>query len=421
MPQAAGPSPQQQANSLNAFSRMAVVNGVQGSDGLRKGPAVKRTYQLSGGGNFVPANTPQITILPSNVGLLLGFWVQVIATINNTSGFPIQLTDLGPANLLANVQLNDLQNNTRVQCPGWVIALSNSVRNHGQPFGSAMPHNTATDSPINWGSVFAGQISAPPQIPTGQSGVATMWYYVPVAYSDEDLRGVIYINVLNSTVQLILNFAGNGGTVAQNGVTVCQSFAGDATQAVYQATNAGATLANVTQTGVVVNVWQVFYDSIPKDPKFGLLVPVIDASTVYELKQTTLSAIVANQDFPYQFPNYRDILATYLAYVNTAAGGIRTGGVDLNYLEILTANFTAIWKVTPALQAIITRNLIGTDMPPGFYYINTRRKPINSTQFGNIQVIINPLTAGAGAYLMVAIEDFAVQQALSVAGSLAAS
>jgi P3 major capsid protein len=421
MPQAQGQQAQASPQSLNGFARAAIVNGVMGTDGMRKGPAVKRAYQISGGGNFVPANTPQITITPSNVGLLLGFWVEVQLTVSNTSGFPIQLTDLGPANALAQIQLNDLQNNTRIQCPGWLVALSNSVRNHGQPFGSAMPHNTATDSPINWGSVFANQISAPSQIATGTSGVVTMWYYVPVAYSDEDLRGVIYINVLNSTVQLILNFAGNGGTVGQNGVTICQSFAGDGTQAVYQATNAGATLANVTQTNALVNIWQVFYDSIPKDPKYGLLVPVIDASTVYELKQTTLSAIVANQDFPYQYPNYRDILSTFLVYVNNPTGGVRTGGVDMNYLQLLTANFTAIWKKTPALVALETRNLIGTDMPPGMYYLNTRRKPINSTQFGNIQIIINPLTANAGAYLMVGIEDFAVQQALSIAGSLAAS
>lgn len=421
MPQAQGLSPAQQQQSLNGYARKAITDGVMGTDGLRKGPAVKRTYQISGGGNFVPANTPQITITPSNVGLLLGFWVEVQATVLNNSGFPIQLTDFGPANLMAQIQLNDLQNNTRVQCPGWVVAFSNSVRNHGQPFGSAMPHGTATDSPINWGSTFANQLSAPSQIANGQSGIVTMWYYVPVAYSDEDLRGVIYINVLNSTVQLILNFAGNGGTVGQNGVTICQSFTGDATQAVYQATNAGATLASVTQTNVLVNIWQVFYDSIPKDPKYGLLIPVIDASTVYELKQTTLSAIVPNQDFPYQFANYRDILATYLVFVNNPVGGVRTGGTDMNYLEILTANFTAIWKKTAPLVALETRNMIGTDMPPGTYYINTRRKPINSTQFGNIQVIINPSVAAAGAYLMVAIEDFAVQQALSIAGSLAAS
>ena len=423
MPQATTPPGGQQVTpqQLNGFSRKAITEGVMGTDGRKKGPAVKRTYQISGGGTFVPANTPQITLTPSNVGLLVGFWVEVVTVVNNTSTQTVTLTDLGPANLLANIQLNDLQNNTRIQCPGWALALSNSVRNHGQPFGSALVKTTGTDTPINWGSSFASQISAPATIATGNSGTVTMWYWVPVCYSDEDLRGGIYINVLNSTVQLILSFPGNGGTVGQNGVTIATLAPnGDSTQAVYSCA-AGGTLANVTQTSATVTVFQVFYDSIPSDPKFGLLLPPVDLATVYEIKQTTQSAVVSNQDFAYQYPNYRDILATYMAYVSNPVGGVRGNGSDINYLEVLTANFTAIWKKTPALVAVETRNMIGTDMMPGFYYFNTRRKPINSTQFGNIQLIMNPLTVNAGAYQMVAIEDFAVQQTLSIAGSLASS
>lgn len=416
--------PQMDAGTFNQFCRDAITKGVIGSNGMRLGPAAKRTIPISGGGTFVPNNTPQITVTPQNVGLLIGFWVQVVITVNNGSANPINLTDFGPANALANVQLQDLQNNTRIQCPGWLVAFSNSVRNHGQPFGSSMLRTTGMDSPINWGANFAGQISAPQTIPNGQNGVVTMWYFVPVCYSDTDLRGVIYINVLNATVQLILSFAGNGGTVGQNGVTICaKSVAdgGDGTQAVYQCTVGGQNATLVTQTAVTVNVSQVFYDSLPKDPQLGLLIPQLDASTVYEMKQTTQSALVANQDFPYQYPNYRDILSTYVVYVNNPVGGVRGNGTDVNYLQVLTANFTALFKKTPALFALQTRNLIGTDMPPGCYYYNTRQKPINSTQYGNIQFIINPATVNAGAYEMIGIEDFAAQQSLSIAGSLAAS
>jgi hypothetical protein len=38
-----------------------------------------------------------------------------------------------------------------------------------------------------------------------------------------------------------------------------------------------------------------------------------------------------------------------------------------------------------------------------------------------MQLILNPITAAAGAYLLVGTEDFALVQALSTAGSLAAS
>lgn len=420
----ANPTTQQQPQAspaaLNMFARNAITKGVVSSDGKSMlGPAAKRTYQLSGGGVFTPANTQQITITPQNVGLLLGFWVKIVTVVQNGSAVTINRTDFGPANLLANIQLQDLQNNTRIQCPGWLMAFSNSVRNHGQPFGSSLVDTTGIDSPVNWGNNFAGQISAPATIAAGQPGTVTMWYYVPVAYSSDDLRGAIYINVLNSTVQLILGFPGNGGAVGQNGVTICAANGSDSTQAVYVGAAAGS-VAAVTQTSATVSVYQVFYDSIPSDPKYGLLIPQIDASTVYELKQTTQSAMVANQDFPYQYPNYRDILATYMVYVDAAAG-TRAGGTDINYLQLLTANFTAIWKKNPDLVALETRNLIGTDMPPGAYYFNTRRNPVNSNQYGNIQLVMNPSVAAAGAYQMIGIEDFATQQLLGIAGSLAAS
>ena len=74
---------------------------------------------------------------------------------------------------------------------------------------------------------------------------------------------------------------------------------------------------------------------------FAIILPPLDVSTVYELKQTTLTAVVPGQDFPYQYPNYRDIVSTVAVYVNTAATGARGVGADVNYWELLSANFTA--------------------------------------------------------------------------------
>jgi hypothetical protein len=151
------------------------------------------------------------------------------------------------------------------------------------------------------------------------------------------------------------------------------------------------------------------------------LLPILDLSTIYELKQTTQANIVAGQDFPYQYSNFRDFLSTIVGYVGNGTTGARAGGTDLNYIALQSANFTNIIKAEPALFALQTRQKLGVDFPPGFYYFDTRERPISTTQYGNMQLILNAITATNNPYELVAVEDFALVQMLSMAGSLAAS
>ena len=245
-----------------------------------------------------------------------------------------------------------------------------------------------------------------------------MWYYVPLAYAYDspvpDLRGAVYANVVNATMQLNLSFAGNFGTLvaAQN--------ATDATLAMYQGDAAGS-VAAATLSSATVTVYQEYLDQLPMGPN-GVLLPILDLATIYELKQTTqANGITAGQDFPYQYSNFRDFLSTIVGYVNNGTTGARGVGADINYWALQSANFTNIWKVEPALQALMTRQHLQADMPPGFYYFGSREKPISTTQYGNMQLILNAVTAANTPYELVAVEDFALVQTLSMAGSLAAS
>ena len=69
-----------------------------------------------------------------------------------------------------------------------------------------------------------------------------------------------------------------------------------------------------------------------------------------------------------------------------------------------------------------TRQIIGSDLPPGCYYFNSRQKPISTVQFGNMQLLINPAgTIGTGSYLQIGWEDFALVNTLTQAGSLPAA
>jgi hypothetical protein len=406
------------ASQLNAYARAAI-----------KAKSVKMTQQIFAATYGAAANTadvsstqPVINVIPRNVGLIKGFYVKIVATINNQAAETANLTNLGPSNLVQQFQFNDLNNNTRIQTTGWHIAFLNAIKAR-RPYGTALIRGGSSsttggfDSPIGYGNNFAGEIAAPATITSGATtgNVVTMWWWVPLAYSDDDLRGAVYANVVNATMQL--NITLNPHITANSG--------SDSTSAVYQLSAATSSTPSTDAASCVVSqlaitVYQVYMDQLPQGQQ-GVILPVLDLATIYEMKNTVFSSITANQDFPIQYSNFRDFLSTTLIYVNTGATGARVGGTDINYLALQSANFTNIWKKEPALVALETRNHLQADMPLGCYYFGSREKPISTVQYGNMELIINALTAGAGAYALLGYEDFALVQSLSMAGSLAAS
>jgi P3 major capsid protein len=386
-----------------------------------KARAVKMEQQIfsqtftAASGNISGAQ-PVVNVVPRNVGLILGFWVKVAFTLTNGSGVTIDLTDLGPANVLTQIQFNDLNNNTRIQTTGWHVHFINSVKAR-RPFGASWVNGTGFASgpsananfPINWGNNWTQETQAPSTIATTIASPCIMWYWVPLAYSDSDFRGSVYANVVNATMQLNLTF--NPTPVVANGT--------DSTSAIYVGGTAGSVSAAVISSATVT-VYQTYLDQLPTGPG-GVLLPILDLATIYELKNTSVTAITAAQDFPIQYSNFRDFLSTVLIYVNTGATGARGVGADINYLALQSANFTNIWKEEPALVQMKNRNHTQADLPPGCYYFGSREKPISTVQYGNMQLILNAITAGAGAYGLLGYEDFALVQTLSMAGSLAAS
>jgi hypothetical protein len=412
---------QMSAQQINQTARAAI-----------KARSVRMLQQIYSQAIATPVPGQVVTVNPRNVGLILGFWVKVVLTIvNNSTTQAMNLTDFGPANVLSQIQFNDLSNNTRIQTTGWHLNFINSWKSR-RAFASALtgvtgitsgdqypaiaraasgPPYPGMDSPINYGADWTTISALPTVADGGASSVVTMWYYVPLAYNPDnpqspDLRGAVYANVVNATMQLIL-------TVNPAPLVVST---GDQTSAVY--VSAGA-LTAPTVTGTIT-VYQDYFDQLPVGNQ-GVLLPILDLATIYELKYTNATAISAAQDYPYQYANFRDFLSTIAVYVNTGAGGLRGIGADINYWALQSANFTNIWKYEPSLAAIFSRQHIGIDFPPGVYMFDSRSRPISTTQYGNMQLVLNAITAATGAYMLVAVEDFALVQTLSMAGSLAAS
>jgi hypothetical protein len=281
-----------------------------------------------------------------------------------------------------------------------------------QPFGSTSDYNQLVTAPnpqqrsqmLNVPPASWPVFTANPTIAVSTASTFRGVLEIPLAYSEDDLRGAIWANVINATMQLTLTFNPN-------------VFAGaapaDYTNAVYQGSTG-------VFTSVTINVYQNYLDQLPRNQQNGqTILPALDLSTVYDLKNTIFTAIPTGQDYPIPFSNFREFQSAFLVYNNSGAATGRTFGTDLNTIALQSANFTNLWKTGPLFKALQQRDITGIDLPAGFYYFSFRRKPINTTQYGNMQLVLNASTAGASAYAQVYWEAFANETQLTQAGSLA--
>jgi len=191
----------------------------------------------------------------------------------------------------------------------------------------------------------------------------------------------------------------------------------DPTLAIYQ--GAGA-VAGVTLTNVNIQIYQSYIDQLPQS-KNGPILPSVDLNTMYELKNTTFSAIVQSQDFYMSYSNFRHFLSTIAIFDNQSNGVYPAAGSDVNYFSFRSANATDLRKADPYTWAAMTRRKLLTDTPVPVYYFDTRNKPIYTTQSGNMSLVLNASLVNAGANIPVGWEMLANVSNLLNASSLSSS
>lgn len=379
----------------NQAARLQEVNAQARALVLQNAVEMRQNIFSTNIAGTITNNNNVVNVPVRNVGLIKGFMVEIncVATVTATSS-TATLTNFGPANLLSQVVFTDLNNNTRVQTTGWHLNIINSVKSR-RVFGSAV----TTDSPIKYGSNFTNIIKAANITTAGASATQTLYmmYYVPLSYAADDLRGAVWANVVNATMnlQLSLNYA---SFVAS----------GDPMNAVYS--GVAGSIGNVN-----INVYQVYLDQLPIINNQPVL-PMLDLSTIYELKSTNLSGIVTATDFPIAYPNFRDFVSTTIVYDN---GGTFNTGSDVNYISLQSANYTNIWKLDPYLASLYVRQEIGDDVPAGTYYFSHRHKPLATVQYGNFNLVLNAAgTVNANASVYVGFEDLGLINQVTGAGSI---
>jgi hypothetical protein len=393
-----GPS-QAEVAQYNMMARQLIVDS-----------GLKRT-QLLTSGSFNPATQPVVQFPPRNVGLILGFLVQVTANVAVAGGgTPLTLTPYGAANLLSQIRYDDLSNNTRIQTTGSHINAINSVRG-GIPYLAvdALANVGGAAYPVSYGSWYPTLVQAAATIAAGANSDVAMTYFVPLAYSDQDLRGAVFCNVVNATQNL--QFTLNANAVGAR--TPSNWFGG-----VYCTADAVTPPAGVTTSNFTIYIWQVYYDQLPTGPN-GYILPVLDIQTIYDIKNTSMAAPTANQNYPIPYSNYRDFLATVVTYVNrvTTAGAFALES-DFSFVALQAANYTEMFNVPIRVAATWSRATIGLDFPRGAIYIPSRSRPVATIQYGNIDVVLNVTDVQAGAFVGVWYEAFSLQNVVPQAGSL---
>lgn len=400
--------PQQQAPKMTPQQQDAIATRAILASAVDRG-------QLVAAEQVFPSQNPVVIIQPINVGLIKRFTIIVSGTIANTGTVPVNLTDWGLANIFGQngVQYTDLNNYLRVNTSGaHLTSLAQAKRRRA--YGSTVNDNTAAGNnlskmtnvpPATWG-VF----QAPATIANGANGQFRASFELPLAYTDDDLRGAVWANVLNAVQQITL-------TINSQPVTADPQ---DNNFAIYH--GAAGAAGNITSCNITI--YQEYLDQLPKAQSNGMvttILPALSLSTVYELKSTIFSAITPNQEFYIPYANQRSFISTFATF---NADGTATGrglGGNVNYWALLAANASYIWKYDPLTVTQKSRDHLSSDLPAGTYYFPTRRKNIATLQYGNLQLTLQASAATANGYSNVMWEAFALQNTLQSGASLSSS
>ncbi len=383
-------SPQQLAASAKAS---AILRGaVTPPAGVRPG---KRFFQLAQSLAFTPVAGQSLNLTPQPVavGLVTKYEVEIILTITNPStGSTLTRTPFGPFNVLSAISYTDPTQTNRIQTTGWHLSSVCAMRRRRVP-GSA----NSTDSPTGYGSVLS-PIAAPATIAPGTTATVRVVYEIPLATGLHSLRGAVMAGTVFSNQQLQL--------------TVNPELVSSGTDPLAATYTGAGTGANAPTMSGTLNLYQDYWDQFSK----GLLNPLApDLSTIYELRSTVFTPIVAGQDNYFRYNPLREFWSTVLAYDNA---GTMNPGTDVNYFKLQAANQTTFWQRSPNLQSYKTRNEFQDDPPAGVYFFDSTADPIVTAASGNTVLIMNPSAVTSGATVTVGWEDIGIASVLAAAPSL---
>lgn len=394
----AAPAQQMSPQQVNAMYRSLILRGGTLGNSYFP-PAVDMWQQLS---PILPSAVGPGSVLTfqlRNVGLVKRLVVEFSATVTAGATTTQTLSPLGLSNFISNITFVDLGNQTRINTTGWHCNLVSSVKRR-RVFAAAY----SSDTPNGYGNVNNRTMYAPPTIAANGSSPIKFILEIPFVKNNHDLRGAIFADVTNAVMQVQCTI----------NPQMFVSSTADATLAVYQ--SGGSDLATLSNVACQVN--QNYLDQLPRNPQTAApLLPALDLGTAYMLNNTASGLPVVNQDNGFSFVNARSYESVAFVYDNN--GVLNINGVDLNYIQVTSANFTQILRYDGMMAAVSERDILGCDLPAGTRYLDFRHRPINTSQYGNMAVIVNPSSVlGSAATILFGWEAYGVIGQVNQGGSL---
>ena len=381
------------------LARQILLQGGTYLNGVTYPPAVDMWSQLN---PILPAS-PQpgsvLTFYVRNVGLVKRLIVTFKMTITAGATHNSTLTAIGAANFISNVTFQDLGNNTRINTTGWHLTAISSAKRR-RIFGAAY----TSDTPFGYGNINNKVQQAPATLTANTGYEVDLCFEIPFTKNDTDLRGAVYADVTQATMQVQITLNPNMFVTSTS----------DPTLAMYQ--SAGTDAAILSNLSWQVN--QNYLDQIPRDPKTNApILPQTDIGTAYLLNNTSSGLPTVNQDNGASFVNARSYESVTVIYDNN--GTLNVNGSDINYFSLQSANFTSILRTDGKMQSLMERNVLQDDFPAGMHYFDFRHRPIDTDQYGNMQLIINPSSVGgAAAAFLYGWEAYGIIGLVNRGGSL---
>jgi hypothetical protein len=408
---------QQNAYTQNMAARQAVL-----------GQALNMWQPISTQSIATPTAGSVFNIPVRQVGFTKRFLVKATLAFTTGATGVFDTTAIGTPNMWSQVVVNDLSNYTRINTTGWHLWMLASRKKaffaglassgmaayqpnpglYGQTYATDFPGGTTT-TPSNTAVNFLnawGCMAAPSVTTNSTAFTATVFHELPLSYSDVDLRGAIYTSVVSATMNLQLTL--NPNLFAATGV--------DGTLAVYQAVGASTVVLNT----LFLTVYQNYLDQLPFSNQ-GPILPALDLSKMYLLSNTSFTGLASGQDFPIPFPNFRAWQSLAVILDNN---GTLSAGTDINRIQLQTANLTNVWQFQDAgaptiplnTQALFNRFAMQTDWPKGLYFFDFRDRPINTNNFGNMQMTMSP--NNSTSTIFAGFEGIGIANQVITAGSI---
>ena len=347
--------------------------------------AMAKAYLLSTGTDMIvplapvsgiTLNSGQTTITLDRAGIFRKLRMQVEVVIANSTAAAIDLvpSPVAPYNVFNTISYKDFSGALRTNSHPAIIEMVNNMK-RGRP-------SNRIPSSLSSSGISPLLFNVPTSIPA--TGTATLTYEqeIPLEYGNGNMEGAVLAQTSNNQHSLVLNSApGLVGT--------------DPWLYPY----VGALPAGITVSSINVTVYQEYIQ-----PANINVLPLLDLMKVYAIEgnATDGNNLVANTYKYIDYPISRQILSFVFAYDNGAAA--LNPGSDITEFGIVNGGtlYPAQMNAMYFLQR--QRDNLGADSPDGMYYFGSRRKPVDTTMYANMQARFKPSSANAGSYIAYGFE-----------------